>query len=209
MKRATLSSLVIALLFPALVLGATLDLQDPDGLTNTRLGIKATYSAGTTAKTATAAGTGPWFSICGSSTKTIRIQYLEASATVATAAQYADVVLKKTSTATSAGTATALTQGPLDSKNAAGTANLVNFYTALATAGSSVGVVGTRQVFAPITGTPAVYVRPVTFDWRNPLQTQAVVLRGTSQCLEASFGTTTATAPTISVYVVWTEEPGT
>lgn len=196
----------VVLLLPAWVHATVIDLPDPNGTTMSRLGVKATYAAGTTAKTATAAGTAPWFAICGSATKTIRVQYFEATITVATAAAYADVVLKKTSTAPSGGTATTLTQVPLDSENAAGTASAVRFYTVLPTAGSAVGVVGSRQVFAPITGTPAVDVLPVMFDWRTPFAWQGVVLRGASQCLEASFGTTTTNAPTISTFVMWTEE---
>lgn len=169
-------------------------------------GQKATYSASTTLKTATAVGTAPWFSICGSATKTVRVQRFLATVTVATAAVYADVELIKTSTATSAGTPVALTKVPHDSTSAAGTVGLVNFYTALATAGSAVGAVASQQTFAPITGTPAVNIIPVDFDYRGELEAEAPVLRGTTQCIEASFGTTTTNAPTIAASVVWTEE---
>jgi hypothetical protein len=167
---------------------------------------KATYSFATTAKTATAAGTGPFFSICGSSTKTVRLQQLIIGGSVATAAVYGDVELTKTSAATSSGTATALTKVPHDSSSAASTANLLNFYTALATAGTPVGKIGSQTAVFPITGTVAASAANVVFDWTNRQESEAPVLRGTAQCLEASFGTTPANAPTLTVQGIYTEE---
>lgn len=167
---------------------------------------KATYSAATTAKTATAAGTAPWFTICGSSTKTIRVQRFQVSGSVATAAVYADVELIKTSTATSSGTAVTLTQVPHDSVSAAGTASKVNYYSALATAGSAVGAIASRTVFLPITATVTLDTSPVEIDFRQHMETEGIILRGTAQCLEASFGTTTTNVPTLTVEVTWTEE---
>lgn len=167
---------------------------------------RPTYTAATTAKTATAAGTGPWFSICGSATKTLRVQRFVASAVVVTAAVYADLELTKTSAATSAGTATALVKVPHDSSAAASTANLCNFYTALATAGAAVGKVGSQMFYSGVTGTVALNQGPVTWDFTARTESEAIVLRGTAQCLEASFGTTTTNAPTLTVQVTWTEE---
>jgi hypothetical protein len=129
------------------------------------------------------------------------------TATIATAALYVDPVLIKTSTATSAGTPTALTKVPLDSTSAAATANLVNFYTALATAGTPVGPIAIGHDFANITATIATGgVARFDFDWRGGREAEAPVLRGTAQCLEASFGTTTTNAPTMTIGVIWTEE---
>ena len=179
---------------------------DLAGALRAQLKQKATYAACTTAKTATTAGTGPWFSISGSSTKTIRIQKFRATFTVATGAVYADLVLKKTSAATSAGTATALTKVPHDSNSAASTVNACNFYTVLATAGTLVGVVDGFMAFAPLTGTVATFDQPITLEWTAKTESEAIVLRGTAQCLEASFGTTTTNAPTIHMQIVWTEE---
>lgn len=170
-------------------------------------GQKITYSASTTALTATAAGTTPFFTICGSSTKTIRIQQLNINGSVATTAVRQTVTLRKTSTATSAGTATALTQVPRDSNSAAGTAALVNFYTVLATAGTLVGTVGTRTKNWPITATMAStdYIPELIWDFPGR-EAEAVVLRGTAQCLEAGFAATTTNAPTLALSVTWTEE---
>lgn len=164
-----------------------------------------TYSAGTTAKTATAAGTGVFFNICGSATKTIRIQRFVVSGTVATTAVYADVVLKRTSTATTAGTATTLTNLPYDSTSAAATA-VVKYYTVLGTAGTSVGVITTWTQHMPVTGTPAAGSTPPVIWIFRDTDSEAPTLRGTAQCMEANFGTTTTNAPTLSVSVAWTEK---
>jgi len=170
-------------------------------------GQKATYAGSLGAKTATAAGTAPFFSICGSATKTVRVQRIYGTATIATAALYVDPVLIKTSTATSAGTPTALTKVPLDSGSAAATASLVNYYTALATAGTPVGAIASQMMFAQITATITTGgTATFDFDFRGGREAEAPVLRGTAQCVEASFGTTTTNAPTMTVGVIWTEE---
>jgi hypothetical protein len=164
---------------------------------------RATYTVATAAKTATSAGTGPFFALCGSSTKTLRVQRIIIGGTVATAAVNGDVELTKTSTATSAGTPVALTKLPHDSNSAASTASLANFYSALATAGTAVGKVGSQTAFLPIapaSGTAAV------FDFSQRTESEAPVLRGTAQCIEASFGTTTTNAPTLTVEANYTEE---
>lgn len=179
----------------------------PDsGTTRILIGQKVTYTGATTAKTATAAGTGPFFAICGSATKTVRVQQLTVGGTVATAAVYGDVTLRKTSVATSSGTATALVKVPHDSTAAAASANLLNFYTVLATPGTLVGTVGAQSGVFPLTGTVAAGMAQLIFDWTNRQESEAPVLRGTAQCLEAGFGTTTTNAPTLSVHVIWTEE---
>lgn len=170
------------------------------------VGQKATYTGATANKTATAAGTGPFFSICGSATTTVRVQQIIVTGTVATAAVYGDVTIQKTSTATSAGTATALTQVPHDSSSAAATVGLVNYYTALATTGTIVGRIGAQSDVFPITATVAADMAYVMFDWTNRQEAEAPVLRGTAQCLQAAFGTTTTNAPTLAVQVMWTEE---
>lgn len=159
-----------------------------------------TYRANTTVETATAAGTGPFFTICGSATRLIRVKEFSINGSVGTAATRSTVVLLKTSTATSAGTATALTQVPVDSAYPAGSASLVNFYTALGTTGTGVGVVASQMKPFPITATVAAtdFIPELVFDLD-------VRLRGIAECLQANFGATTTNAPTLKVGVVWTE----
>lgn len=166
---------------------------------------KLTYSASTTAKTATTAGTAPFFTICGSASRTIKIQNLVIGGTVATAAIYGDIQLRATSTATSAGTAVALIRVPYDSTSAPATAT-VNFYTVLATGGTLIGNVASRTVYFPITGTVTVSPADIQFNNLDRSESQSVTLTGTAQCLEAGFGTTPTNAPTLTTQVVWTEE---
>lgn len=163
-----------------------------------------TYGAGMTAATATAAGTGIFWEMCGSASKTIRVQKLVVSGTIATAAKNADVVLTKHSAATTSGTATTLTQVPYDSSSAAGTATNVRFFTVLGTAGTSVGVIQNGVIFLPLTTSPT-FAQPAEFVWRDQ-DSEAPTLRGTAQCLTLNFGTTPTNAPSLLVSVRWTEK---
>jgi hypothetical protein len=180
-----------------------------DGVSDTStqrvtLAQRLTYGASTNAKTATAAGTGVFWNLCGSATKTIRVQSIRVSGTVATTAVYGDIILRKTSAATTAGTATTLTNVPLDSTQAAATA-VSKYYTALGTAGTLVGAIDGQSLFMPVTATPATTPQPAVFGWRDT-DSASPVLRGTAQCLEMAFGTTTTNAPTLTVSSKWTEE---
>ena len=173
-----------------------------------RLPEKPTYVASTVTKIVSAAGTGPFFSICGSSTRTIRVRQILIDYTVATAGLHADPILQKTSTATSSGTSTDLVAVPLDSNYPAATASLVKIYTALGTTGTVVGVVGIQMKWAQITATVNAggSSSPYPFLYRPYSETDAIVLRGTAQCVQAAFGTTTTNAPTVTASVMWTEE---
>ena len=164
---------------------------------------EATYGATLTARTATAAGINRFFSICGSATKTVRIQNLTVSGTIATTAKNVDVLAIKTSTATLGGTRTTMARTPFDSNSAAATVAEPVFCTVLCTGGGVLGVIAARQGYFPIA--PALD-SPAVFDWSNRTDSEAPVLRGTAQCLEANFGTTTTNVPTLLVSVVWTEK---
>lgn len=200
-------TLLLACLFLAPPLFAESLLMDSAGK-HVRLPEKPTYVASTATKTVSAAGTGPFFALCGSSTRTIRVRQILIDYTVATAGLHADPILQKTSTATSAGTATALTAVPLDSNYPTATASLANIYTALGTTGTVVGVISAQMKWAQITATVNAggSVSPYPFLYRPYSETDAVVLRGTAQCVQAAFGTTTTNAPTVTVSVMWTEE---
>ncbi len=169
-------------------------------------GLKASYSASTALKTATAAGTGVFASIFGSATKTIRVHRIIVCGTCATAAVYGDIIVKKASKAGTGGTPVELVQTPKDSASDSGTATQVYYYTALGTAGVLVGTVASQQVFLPITGTPAIDVKPAIFDWTVQGMNEAPVLRGIEEGLELSFGTTTTNAPTLTVTFEYSEE---
>lgn len=165
----------------------------------------ATYAASTAAKTATAAGVGAFFELCGSASKTIRLQRLAVSGTVATAAIYGDVQVRKTSAAATGGTATTLTTTPFDSTSAAGTAT-AKFFTVLPTGGSTlVGNIFSQTLFFPLTGTVTSFQPQLVYVWRD-VDAESPVLRGTAQCITIGFGTTPTNAPTLSVSVAWTEK---
>ena len=170
------------------------------------VGMKTSYSATTTAKTAAAAGTTVFAQIFGSGTKTIRIQRIIVCGVCATAAIYGDVIITKRTAVGSGGTPVTLTQMPKDSNSAAGTATVVKFFTAAPSAGTGGGTIATQMAFMPVTGTPATIVQPIIFDWTTQGMNEAPVLRGTGEGLELSFGTTTTNAPTLTVQFEWTEE---
>ena len=161
------------------------------------------YSASTTAKTATAAGTAPFASIYGSATKLIHIRRITVSGSVASAAVYGDVVVAKRTAALSSGTATSLTAIPFNTDSAAGTA-VPKYWTVLPTAGTGGGVIASQSAFFPVTGTPALGTGTVVFDWTNSAN-GGPILDGTAEGLEVSFGTTTTNAPTLCVTIEWDE----
>jgi hypothetical protein len=184
---------------------ARVTLYDPDG--NVLSKKVATYAAAL-GNTNTAAGTGVFLSILGSSTKTIRVHKVVICGTVATAAVYGSVVCNKRLTgATTGGTATTITPQPHDSTSGAASA-VVKYYTALATAGTGGGMVAAQSDFFPITATVTSEPANLLFlpQQDTGAETQDWVLRGTNECLEFAFSATTTNAPTLTVWVIFTEE---
>lgn len=190
------------------VTGAQCQAVAADGAASVRSVPRTSCSAGTTALTASAAGTGIFFEICGSASKIVKVHRLVIGGRIATTAAIASVILDKTSAAPTSGTKTQLTQAPMDSTNPACTANSVALYTALGTAGASVGVLGARTGVWPILATVAATdVDPIYFwDFGSPEEVQPVTLRGTAQCIQARMGATTTNAPSLVINVKWTEE---
>ena len=165
------------------------------------------YSAGS-AKFAVASTSVKVFSVLQcSATTTIRLQRVSVSLTCATAAIYPDIQLIKNSTLTSGGTKTDLTKVPYVSTSAAATPALCSVYTVEPTEGTLLGVVAARQVFAPITGTPATGVSTTVFDFSvaGQLEAPALTAGGTTE-----FALRIATAYSNQVTAVvtweWTEE---
>lgn len=184
-------------------------LVDDKAATPVRLPDKPTYVASTAAKTATVASAAPFFAICGSSTNTIRVRQIMIDYTVATTALHMDPILQKTSTATTtSGSATDLTKVPLDSKYPASTSNLVKIYTtATVTTGTVVGTIAAQMKWAQVTATvTGGSASPYPFLYRPYSESDAVVLRGTAECVQAAWGTAPGTAPTVTISVMWTEE---
>lgn len=194
------------------VAGVAISVGPGVAATNTQrvvLSQESTYAAGTITKTATAAGTGPFFALCGSATKTVRLQRIAISGTVATAAVWGDVIIKKTGTAqVTGGTATTLTAAPYDTNSPAVTAT-ARFFTVLATTpGTLINVILSVTQLFPVTAISATLQptpAPIIYIWRDQ-DAEAPTLRGTTECITANFGTTTTNAPTLSVSVAWTEK---
>jgi hypothetical protein len=148
--------------------------------------------------------TGVLWSLCGSSTKTIRIRYLYVEGNATAAGGY-NVSVLKTSSAPTGGTATALTivanstVGATGSNTASG-----NAYTAAPTGGTSIGAVSGGILNLPVLGTAA--------DPQNLLPqgasvgTQSIVLSGVAQCIEISTASTSVTGAVLDVWESHTEE---
>ncbi len=175
-------------------------------LRGTYRGQKATYSGANTAGVSGASGGGIIAALGASTTKTIRLQRVVFSATVASAAIYVGLTLRKTSTLTSGGTPATLTQTPFVSTSAAGTAALCNTYSAAPTGGTLVGTLSTQQVFLPLTGTPALGITPVVFDFANEWEMETTtVVAGSTQGIELVISSP-GNVPTLAVTWIWTEE---
>lgn len=192
-----------------LTIGATskaarVELYDSRG--NSR-GVKRTYRSASV-PFAAAASTSPFFIMEGSATTVVRLQRIRVSGLTLTAVAYLSVVLQKYSTASSGGTATALTQVPLDSNEAAGTLGKCSVYTAAPTAGSLVGALACIRVLGQATTAAAAGIPDIelTFDFRTIAEADCPTLRGTSQGLALNFGATPGSAVTMSLEVEWSEE---
>lgn len=168
------------------------------------IGQKATYRASTQGVVTLVSGTAPFFTIYGSSTKTVRIQRIFFTGTIATAAANAILNLNKYSSARSGGTASAITATPLDANSGAATVTDAQMYTAAPTAGTLVGTIEARRCLLNVTG--AVATQDILFDFRNRGENEAVVLRGTTQGLGLLFQTAPGNAVAGTLWVEWTEE---
>jgi hypothetical protein len=170
-------------------------------------GVKATYrGANNSGGFSAAAGTGVFFVIAGSATKTMIVQRVLITCPTLTTLAYAAVLCNKYSTAPTGGTATTFTQVPLDSNSAAATASLVQAYTAAPTAGTLVGAIGNQRILMQQAAAGANLPLPVLWDFRAQGEASAVTLRGTAQNLGLAFAAAPATTVTMCIEVEWTEE---
>ena len=149
----------------------------------------------------------------GSPTKTVRIMYM-GIVTTNTAAGSQQFTLVKRSTADTTGTFVAATAVPLDSNNAASSANRVGHFTANPGAlGTAVGTINTVRVSSPaaIPASWAGISHNAGFDMmamaQNSLLDQPVVLRGVAQTAAINFGGAALVAGQTHAYsVCWIEE---
>lgn len=163
------------------------------------------YRASTAAVLVAPASTAPFFAIQGSATKTVRIVSIHVSGCTLTAAAYLNMICQRVSTATTGGTATALTMVPDDTNSAAGTLSLLNVYTAAPTAGTLVGTVGSIRFTAEDTS-PVTEAQGLEEFLFYRYAEDGMVLRGVNQGLTLSFSAAPASEVTMAIEVVWTEE---
>jgi hypothetical protein len=161
------------------------------------------YRAATAATVVVAASAASFFVIAGSASKTIRVRNVVVTGATLTTLAAGSIEAKKWSTALTVGTATALTKVPMDSADAAATANLCQVYTAAPTDGTLVGRVGCRRVILKSsTIVDGMEACNLVFDF-GP---RGIVLRGTAETLTLAFGAAPASAVTLAVEVEWSEE---
>ena len=93
---------------------------------------------------------------------------------------------------------------PLDSNDPAATATLA-YYTANPTAGTLVGVLGTKQTFYGnlTTGQPG---GPACWDFNTRWGEQGVTLRGAAYQLAVNFNGETQSGNVVDIEIGWTEE---
>jgi len=165
-----------------------------------------TYRACTADTVAAAASaTAPFFVIYGSASTVVQIQRIVVSGATTTTLAIQGVSVIKYSTAPSGGTATALTQIPLDSNFSAATVATCQVYTAAPTAGTAIGRIASRRFLnKSTTVVDGAASHETVFDFRGQDVAFPVTLRGTSQGIGLQLHVATAT--TLTVEVEWTEE---
>ncbi len=173
----------------------------------------STYRASTTTVFAAAAGTAPFFLLYGSTTgyKVVRLRRIVVSCLTLTAVAYLPVnLIKYSGAAPTDGTVTALVQTAVDSRDGAATLALCSVYTAAPTAGTLVGTLASERVLGQATtaaaaGVPHVPIR-FEFQAQGDGESEAPVLRSSSEGVGLLFPAAPATAVTMALCVEWTEE---
>lgn len=140
--------------------------------------------------------------LIGSATKIVHITRLQIGI-VATAAAQGKVVVAKCSTAPTGGTATTLTNVPLDSQFAAATA-VAKVYTALPTVGTLVGNIKSYPYYFAASADGAPQILDIDFLPYYPSK-QGLILRGAAQCVAVNLAGVTYAGGTMHVSWEWTE----
>src|SRR6267378_2897274 len=172
-------------------------------------GVKATFrGANASSGFAAAAGTGVFFVIGGSASKTIIVQRILVTGPTLTAVAYNSILCNKYSTtAFTGGTPVTFTRVPVDSGNTAVADVLVQGYTAAPTPGTLVGAVGNQRLLLQSTTAAAGGLPlPAAWDFRIQGENSGLYLRGLTQSLGLAFSAAPASAVTLCVEVEWTEE---
>lgn len=164
------------------------------------------YAAASLFFTAAASAT-DFGEISGSASKIIEIYEVAIGygATSAGGATVNDFFLIKRSTAGSGGTATTLTNVPLDSTSAAATAVCRNF-TVNPTPGTSVGLISLARLGANMPSGPVIIAQPHII-FKADLSTPPIILRGVAEKLVLNNNgvTIAGSSPLVQVQFKWRE----
>ena len=161
--------------------------------------VKNTYSA--SAIFAAAASATDVFTITGSASTTVRITRISFSGTQTTGAMR-DVLVIKRSAANTGGTSATPNKVPHDSTFPASTATVRNYTANPSGLGAAVGTIRSQKVL--VSAATAV-AGEFIMDW-GPRNSQAPVLRGTSEVLSINLNGVTSTGNSLSTSIEWTEE---
>lgn len=161
--------------------------------------VKNTYSA--SAIFAAAASATDVFTITGSASTTVRVTRISFTGTQTTGAMR-DVLIIKRSAANTNGTSATPNRVPHDSNFPAATAVVRNYTANPSALGAAVGTIRSQKVL--ISAATAVAGEFIV-DW-GPRNSQAPVLRGTSELLAINLNGVTSTGNSLSISIEWTEE---
>ena len=168
---------------------------------------KRTYRASSEPFAAAVTADVPFLLIEGSSTTKITVTRIGISGPSLTAVAYLAVQVEKYSTASSGGTADVMTEVPVDSNDAASTANRVVNFTGAPTAGTLTGPVASVRIFGQATTAAAAgALQHHVFDFSEMPETDGIILRGEAQGLGLVWATAPTTAVTLMGWIEWTEE---
>jgi hypothetical protein len=162
---------------------------------------KGSYVAA--ASVAAAAGTGVFADLTGANAKTVRLKKVRLSGFVLTDVGYLTVLLKKTSTVATGGTAVALLEAPLSSGYPAASA-VGRTFTAAPTAGTPIGNIATGSVMGQ-DATAAAAALPATLEFVFPAGDEPI-LESAAESFSLQFDAAPATAVTVNVEFAWEEE---
>src|SRR5574338_836871 len=160
--------------------------------------VKNTYSA--SAIFAAAASPTDVFTITGSASTTVRITRISFTGTQTTGAMR-DVLIIKRSAANTGGTSATPNRDPHDSTFPAATATVRNYTANPSGLGAAVGTIRSQNVL--LSASTAV-TGEFIMDW-GPRNSQAPVLRGTSEVLAINLNGVTSTGNSLSISIEWTE----
>ena len=164
-------------------------------------GTKNTYSAAIITSNL-ASSTTDFFTITGSSTKTVRITAIYCGFTGG--GKVISVHLLKRSSANSGGTSTTLTQVPHDSANPAATST-VRIYTANPSGlGTLVGAIRADRTNSPLSSS-TTNPEDIIYEF-STRGCQAIVLRGAQEVLAFNMNGDTLSGGAVTAFVEWTEE---